>query len=605
MSKIPFIPWLVGLIVLVGGAAGLSYFVSASGSMDVARWIALIGVVLASAWITLALWRWREATWVVKISRLVITTLIAAALYFLAGALDFVTAQIIILGIWAMAVGFMVGMELLRLLLSPGTALLGVARTVLDEAIRMRLALIFVVMVILLVPLLPFMLGGETRLQYRIESFLTYALTVVSTLLSFMTILLAVRTVSSEMTERQAYLTLTKPIGRVQYLVGKWLGIMSLNLVLLGVSAVGIYAFVQVLERQPAMDRLDAAAVQEQVVTARASTSPTAVDPEGLASMYRARLRELRQREPETFGRPDDPLDTVAAEQQQQVYGQVLRDWLTIREGDSQTYRFAGLEAAKDVAPTVQLRLKPKAAGSTDDERLQLGLRVNGRPYPPLPRIRDNTFHTLYIPTEAINEDGHLDITVTNGGGDAPDQPTVSFNPTDGMELFYRVGGFAGNLIKGTLMLWVRLSFLAMVGLGAATFLGFPVACLLSFLIYFSAVGSGYIGESLSSYASLPKNHVPGWDSIWLVVGKFRDDLVAGEFWDAFKLIVRLVGEMFTAIIPSFGEYSPTERVAYGRVVTWSDLGWATLKIGIIWTGIIGAIAAAIFSKREIARVTV
>ncbi len=62
-----------------------------------------------------------------------------------------------------MAVLFIVGLELLRLAFSPGWGVLGVARTLVDEAIRMKMALIFVIMLLLFVPLLPFILGGETR----------------------------------------------------------------------------------------------------------------------------------------------------------------------------------------------------------------------------------------------------------------------------------------------------------------------------------------------------------------------------------------------------------------------------------------------------------
>ena len=603
-----FWTWLIILAALVLTGGGIGYFLFAQGSTTAGRAVWVLALLAVDVWAGLGLWWWRDRAWVNKLGRLIVFWLVCGLLLALLLALGFTTAAIVVGGIWAMTTAFFVGLELLRLLLSPGYATLGIARTLLDEAIRMRLGLVFVVMVVVMVAILPFTTGGETRLQYRLESFLTYALTVVSTLLAVMTILLAVRTVSSELQERQAFLTLTKPVGRLRYLAGKWLGIMALNLLLLTVAGVGVVAFVRVLERQPAMDPLDRAAVQEQVLTARHVATPVPVDRDGLARSVETRIGELQVRDPGTFGPPGTPLDDATMDN---IRLQVYRDWLTLGFRDTTTYRFTGLSDAKAVAPTVQLRLKPKAAGPLDDERVQLSFRVNDRPYVDprtggdVPRIRDDTFHTFYLTTDLIRDDGSIDIAITSGGNDAPPQPTISFNPKDGMELFYRVGGFVPNVARGLVILWVRLGFLAMLGLAAATFLGFPVACLLSFLVYLTAVGSGYLAESLTSYASLQTQQADWWSAIGIVFEKFRSEIAEGKYWDAFKVLVRLVGEAFTLVVPSFEDYNPTPQVAYGRAVPWSSVVGAVLKVGLFWTGVVALIAGYIFHRRELARVTV
>ena len=603
-----FWTWLIIMAALVLTGGGVGYFLFAQGSVTAGRVVWVLALLAVDVWAGLGLWWWRDRAWVNKLGRLIVFWLACGLLLALLLALGFTTGAIIVGGIWAMTTAFFVGLELLRLLLSPGYATLGIARTLLDEAIRMRLGLVFVVMVVVMVAILPFTTGGETRLQYRLESFLTYALTVVSTLLAVMTILLAVRTVSSELQERQAFLTLTKPVGRLRYLAGKWLGIMALNLLLLTVAGVGVVAFVRVLERQPAMDPLDRAAVQEQVLTARHVATPVPVDSDGLAQAVETRIDELQMRDPGTFGPPGTALDDATMDS---IRLQVYRDWLTLGFRDTTTYRFTGLSDAKAVAPTVQLRLKPKAAGPLDDERVQLSFRVNDRPYidprtgGDVPRIRDDTFHTFYLTTDLIRDDGSIDVAITSGGNDAPPQPTISFNPKDGMELFYRVGGFVPNVARGLAILWVRLGFLAMLGLAAATFLGFPVACLLSFLVYLTAVGSGYLAESLTSYASLQTQQADWWSAIGIVFEKFRSEIAGGEYWDAFKVLVRLVGEAFTLVVPSFEDYNPTPQVAYGRAVPWSSVGGAVLKVGLFWTGVVALIAGYIFHRRELARVTV
>ena len=612
MSRPRFIVWLAVALTLGLATAGFWFLLSQQGSATLANVVYLVGGLLTAGWIVAGLVWWRHVGWVAQIARLVILTLVLGLIAGLCLSLGSPAPAIMAAGIWGMAVLFTLGLALLRLAFSPGFSVLGIARTLVDEAIRMKMALIFVVMLVLLVPVLPYILGGETRLQYRLESFLTYALTVVSTLLSVMTILLAARTVSSELDDKQAFLTLTKPVSRSGYLAGKWLGIMGLNLLLLAVSGVGVYAFVQVLRQQPAMDLADAAAVQEQVLTARASAQPVPPDPVVLAQRYEEKVRELRQRgvDPEINGRVGDPLTVVAPAQQERLQFDVVREWLSVPPRNRATYRFTGLAEAKAAGPTVQLRFQPDVSVAAPGYMVHLQLRVNDRDYfdprsgQPLPPIRNDTVHTAYLMADQIRDDGTLDLTVIHDGADLG-QSTVVFDPGDGLEIFYRVGSFGGNLAKALAVLWIRLGFLAALGLAAATFLSFPVACLFCFLVFFAAVGSEYLSESLSNYASIPRDEVPWWNKITLTLGKFTGLIAEGKGYDAFKLAIRLVGEAFTFLVPPLARYSPTPDLAYGRNVSLAFIREVLLRIGLVSTGVVALAALVIFRRREIARVTV
>ncbi|MEO1235681.1 MAG: hypothetical protein AAFX76_02715 [Planctomycetota bacterium] len=607
--------WWIALAVLSLGGGGLWFLLTAQGAGALGAVVYVLAALASSAWIVAGLAWWRENPWVAKLGRLVVLNLTLGLLTGFCLAIGATSTAIAVAGGWGMAVAFVLGLELLRLALSPGVAVLGVARTLLDEAIRMKLALIFVVGVLLLVPVLPLTLGGETRLQYRLESFLTYALTVIGVLLSAMTILLAVRTVTSELEEKQAFLTLTKPVSRPGYLAGKWIGIMALNALLLAVAGVGVYASVKVLERQPAFDPADRVAVVEQVLTARASADLQPVDASTLQIDFEATLADLRRRgvNPAVYGSPDDPVSRVSPEQRERIKQDTLKQWLTVPPRGRTTYVFTGLSDARDAGPSVQLRFKPKASTAPGDNLVRLAMRVNDRPYAnpepglnfgkPIPPVRNNTFHTAYIGSDQIRDDGTLELTVINTGAEFG-QTAVAFPPPDGLELFYRVGGFGENLAKGLAVVWVRLSFLAALGLAAATFLGFPVACLGCFLVFFAAVGSDYLGESLSQYASLPREEVPWWDTIWLTVSKFVGHLGAGEFYDAFKLVIRLIGEGFALVVPPMARYSPTNQVAYGRAVEWSMISGVVLRIGVVSTGVVALFAVWTFSRREVAKVT-
>jgi hypothetical protein len=95
----------------------------------------------------------------------------------------------------------------------------------------------------------------------------------------------------------------------------------------------------------------------------------------------------------------------------------------------------------------------------------------------------------LPVPAEMIDDDGHLQVEFMNLDFDANAKAFVpgpyTFNwDQDGVEVLYRVGGFEANYLRAMSVNLVKLSFLAMLAVCSATFLSFPVACLLSFAIF-------------------------------------------------------------------------------------------------------------------------
>ena len=71
----------------------------------------------------------------------------------------------------------------------------------------------------------------------------------------------------------------------------------------------------------------------------------------------------------------------------------------------------------------------------------------------------------------------HQHVGVGAPGGDPQrgivNPKTFSF-PPDGFEISYAVSTFAANFARVLFVLWVKLAFLAMLGICAATFLAFP-----------------------------------------------------------------------------------------------------------------------------------
>ncbi len=618
----PYLGILAALIVVPGAVAA---YLLASGHGGAGWGVITAANVLVSLWLAWGLWVWRHVAWVNLVGRVALLTLAAQLLATAgtaAGATSFVT---LVLGAWGMGVAFMLGLALLRLAFAGSHPVLGVARTMFDEAIRQKVGLIFVVILVVLVPLLPVFLN-DSRLEYRVSNFLRYSLFVTGLLLSIMTILLCTRSVAREVESKVVFTTLTKPIARWQHLLGKWVGAMALNALLLTVAGVGIYAFTKAIAQQPAQDPLDAVAVQDEILTARIVHTPDEAEPGMLARDIGERLERLRQLEPDFYMTTDPvsgqvrpiPFEQLPENLRVPLQAEVVSDWLSVPPRSSRVYRFSGLTGAAEYGRFVQLRFKPEAKGAAPpDKRMQLWFRANGRDLDfygmengqlvskPMPRFAEDKFAVIRIPVEMIGDDGVLDLEVFNGGRGAPDQPRLAFNPAEGMELLYTVGGFEFNLVKAMFVLWVRLMFVAMLGICAATFLGFPTACLLCGLVFAAAAASGYLAESLDQYGAFANEDMPLWGKIIGVPTAFIAKLGEGEYYDAFKVIIRTIGEVFTAFVPALSEYNPAPMLAEGRAVTTDLIGRSLLWVGGVWTGALALIAAALYHRRELAHVQV
>ena len=239
---------------------------------------------------------------------------------------------------------------------------------------------------------------------------------------------------------------------------------------------------------------------------------------------------------------------------------------------------------------------------------------LNGRPYPieagdhhvPLD-LADRNFHVIDLPVSAADARGNLEVRIANvnlHNMRATFPSSVSFTPGKGLELLYQVGRFETNLARALLLIWVRLGFLAMLGLMAGSFLGFPVACLLCVMVYVASSANGFLVESMQYYVAFPTGGLSLWDRLLWVPAEFYRRLASGDAWAAMKIVVRLIGNTFVLMIPSLGDYSPVPLIADGRQIGNPILVAAVLRVGLIWTNLCALAAWVMFRSRELARVT-
>ena len=129
-----------------------------------------------------------------------------------------------------------------------------VAKNTFVSSMRMRIAIVFMLLLIVLLPILSMTNTGDGTTMGRLQSFISYGLGLVAFLLSVLTIIVSCYTLSSDIKHKQIYTVVTKPIRRCELVVGKVLGVIVLDILLLFVFSSVIYVLTLQMPRLSGTD---------------------------------------------------------------------------------------------------------------------------------------------------------------------------------------------------------------------------------------------------------------------------------------------------------------------------------------------------------------
>lgn len=460
--------------------------------------------------------------------------------------------------------------------------ILAVAGNTVKQALRMKIALVFIVLLLVILPVMAVSAGGDGTIKGRLQTFVSYGLSLTSFLLCLLTIFTAIHTTTRDIVERQVYTVLTKPIRRYQYLCGKCLGILCLDLVLLIVFCTGIYGVTvygpDLLEAGPEVRR----ELADQFFTARAHVLPRPIevrDEEVNAEYQKLERNQML-----------DQYFEGASERK-------IKDWLrkrilleknAVSGGGQLIWEFDHVQPADPNEPLF-IRYKYDVSVTPPDEQIRGRWMVGDiRPFregkqPTTPiyqhRTKDpvRTFREFTVPASVIADDGYLAVGFVNppmnqtvvifaSERESPDQEDRS------LALMYKAGSFFNNYCRAVAVIFFRLIFLAGLATFASTFLSFPVAVLLSLVSFFTVSISGFVLESFN-YLNATLSKVYGSSIALLIKG-----------------------------LPQFDKYNPSAYLVDGRLMDWEMLNWASWTI--IWAVLLLALGLWIFASKELARDT-
>lgn len=469
-------------------------------------------------------------------------------------------------------------------------AALAIARLTFWEAVRMRIVLVFILVLAFLLLLMPGALRGDDTVTGRLQTFLSYSLSAVTIFLGVATVFLSCATLSNELRYNQIHLVLTKPVARFQVLLGKWLGVMALNFVLVTLCAISIYAFARLIKAQKVGFERDRINLNDVIWTARAAAQP--IKPE----------EEWRQRAAqevidlaksgaiaETGMKAAD--EAMRANAFKERLNQAENDWRMIADGQYRDFRFE--------------RLIPPGS---DDEAMQIRFKARGLPlplmeilycqwefvdpttgYPITPAIvteeRAAQRHQFLIRGKQLIKDGKAVLRVTNPL--SPNDPVkIFFADNNSLEILYKVDTFEANFVRAVTLIFLQLAFLAAMGLFFSTFVSFPVACLCTFTVYLIGVAHPFWMESIGANMQMFDADVDPY-------GRF------GPFVRQYFLVP------FLHVFPDFVAFSGGGKLVDGEVISYTLLGQGFGRMLAFSGVVLLTVGWFIFSRREIAAVQV
>ncbi|MFC1676581.1 ABC transporter permease [Planctomycetota bacterium] len=450
-------------------------------------------------------------------------------------------------------------------------AIWAVAKNTIKQALRMKVAVVFIILLLILLPVMGSVMTGDGTIMGRLQTFISYSLSLVSLLLCLLTIVVSIYSITSDLDKRQVYTVLTKPIRRFEFIFGKLLGILILDAVLLSLFAGMVYGVAVYIPKYFDAKPAEIAVLDNEFFTARAGLKP--VEPD-VTKEVQAAYAELESNRKLPAGVPKE-----------QVISKLTYDHKAWKRaavpGQQLLWRF---ENVKPVDPEQSLFLRFKYEVSSGhfntnihsrwfvgDDR-QFGGKIETPVYPFERRDIIRNFHEIEVPADAVAEDGYVAVGFINM---PVNNTTVIFEEKDGLELLYKADTFTANFIRSVILIYLRLVFLACMGILSATFLSFPVAIMLCLLVFFTGTVSTFVIDSFG----------------------YLSDNMSGIYSFTVKPIVQL--------LPRFDQVNPAKFLIPARLLSWTLLVKMTAFMVCIKAVLLVVFALLIFASKEIAKIII
>ncbi len=454
-----------------------------------------------------------------------------------------------------------------------GARITAVAAVTLQATYRFRLFPALLVFLLLTVVVLPLVIKDDGTARGLTQILLTYTMGISVSLLGFSTLWLACGVLARDIEDCTIQTLAVKPIARWEIWIGKWLGVVALNAILL--SFIGVAVYTSVLYRAAKLPDEQKIVLRDQILVGRGSVKAPVPD---LKADIEKTLQE-RLKEPSIAA-----MDPVFVRQQVEEMVKGREQYVPPLMGKRWDLDFGALKNLV-VDRQMQIRVKFNKGVLTQITSFPVMFQVGPPGDPRMIRIEtalaDDSYHEIPVGTNLLDAQGKLNVEFYNMG------PVPLMVPLeDGVEVLYYESGFGVNFCRGLVIVFLWLALLAALGLAAASYMSFPVAAFFSLAMLVVALSSGVMENVVRDGTVTGVNHETG-----KAVGSAVDLIIVPMFRVMLKLINLIK------------EFSPIDSLSSGRSVSWWTLLKAVGQIGVLVTGLMGLMGIGLFYRRELASV--
>jgi ABC-type transport system involved in multi-copper enzyme maturation permease subunit len=451
-------------------------------------------------------------------------------------------------------------------------AFLAIARLTFKAAFRFRLVPLLAVMLIGSVFLLPAVIKDDGTARGLTQIVLTYTLGLITAVLGLTTLWLACGTLARDIDDCTIQTVAVKPVARWRIWLGKWAGIMLVNLLLLGVSAGVVFA--QMLWRAQRLPPEQQQVLRNEIFVARGSVREPLPD---LEPEVQRRVQERLQQE-QLAAMDRNELARIIREQLkaelQVVPPGFVRAWAMDLSAVADSLRDQPLFIR------VKFFVNEKSESGTYTAIWDVGPPDSPYRQRTVRSQAAETFYEIELPPNLLDDQGVLHVHFINTNDTA-----VLFPLEDGFEVLYREGGFTLNYFRGVTILLCWLALLAAIGLAAASLLSFPVAAFVSLALLVVAFSTGTMSTIVEQGGVRPVNPNTG-------------------LIDTPNLFDRATVLLFQGLLGFVNlarDFAPVDALSTGRSVSWGTLARAVAQIVALMGGLFAVVGITIFNRRELA----
>jgi len=342
------------------------------------------------------------------------------------------------------------------------------------------------------------------------------------------------------------HVLVTKPVHAAEIWLGKWLGLMTINLVMLGLAGGLMYGLLRWTTRSAILSAGDQVSLREEILTAHSLIAP---EP------------PVKMPAPSGAG----------------------RTLLAVPPAKTQFWSF---RVPEQVRPGEALFLQFRFATSRIERQMPvaglwlIGADDSSAPCRKMGAYTPHVNHLLKLPPAKPGQ--LLTVSYKNVETAAPATVLFAVNARyaadTGVQLLVRESSFESNFIRALLLVLARLAFFTALGLTTGALFSFPVAVFTAFAFLFITGLSGWVGtEALMAEGELS----PAWLA------------------DLLNVVTRSIIQLAHWITPPLARFDPLSFLPMGAFIPWILVGEAWGILALVYGGALAVLGIWMFSRRE------